>query len=206
MAFIGIKIPADVARLFRGLDLPGERVAESEFHITVLMFEEDWPIKEVGKAMQASFDVLKDTEPFSISINQVTCFPKRQDNPCPIVAKVKSKELDKVNNELKKKFDSEDVEYSKTFKEFKPHVTLSYADEEIDSMDVKPKIEFTVTELILWGGDNGDDRIFITFPLKGVVTKKNSYLLQKVKVFEKLSKKEENTILTRTVERRKLQR
>lgn len=202
MAFIGIKIPADVARLFRGLDLPGEKVAESEFHITVLMFEENWPIKEVGKAMGASFEVLKDTEPFQVSVEEVTCFPKREDNPCPIIAKIKSKELQKVNSDLKKQFDKSDVEYSKTFKDFKPHVTLSYADKEIDSMDIKPKIEFTVTELILWGGDNGDDRIFITFPLKGIEVKKHSYLLQKVDVFEKLSRKEPNALLKRTVDRR----
>ncbi len=202
MAFIGIKIPADVARLFRGLDLPGVRVAESEFHITVLMFEENWPIREVGKAMEASFEVLKDTEPFQVSVDKVTCFPKREDHPVPLIAKIVSKELQKVNKDLKKQFDKDDVEYSKTFKDFKPHVTLSYADEEIKAIDIEPKIEFTVTELILWGGDNGDDRIFITFPLKGIAVKKHSYLLQKVEVFEKLAKKDSNAILTRTVERR----
>lgn len=206
MAFLGIRIPLDIARLFRGLELPGEKVAENEYHITILMFEENWPIKEVVKAMEASFEVLKDTEPFTISLDKVTCFPKREDNPCPIIMKVDSKELQKLNSNLKKEFDKANVEYSKTFKDFKPHITLSYADEEIDDMKIDSAMEFTVTEVVLWGGDDGDDRIFITFPLKGIVQKKHSYLLQKVDVFSKLSTKELNTILTKTRERRKFSR
>lgn len=203
MAFLGIKIPADIARLFRGLDLPGEKVAESEYHITVLMFEENWPIKEVAKAMESSFEVLKDTEPFTVSLDKVTCFPKREDNPCPIIMKVTSKDLQKLNSNLKKEFDKSNIEYSKTFKDFKPHITLSYADREIDDMKIEPAMEFTVTEVVLWGGDHGDDRIFITFPLKGIATKKHSYLLQKVDVFSKLSVKEPNAVLSRSTERRK---
>lgn len=206
MAFIGIKIPADVARTFRNLELPGERVAESEYHITILMFDENWPIREVAKAMEASFEVLNKTEPFLISCNTIACFPKQNDNPCPLIAKVKSKELQTLNSELKKEFDKGEIFYDKTFKNFKPHITLSYADKEIDEIKLDSPIEFIVHEVVLWGGDHGDDRIFITFPLKGVETKKHNYLLQKADIFYKLSKKDPNELLSHTVERRKLQR
>lgn len=204
MAFIGIRIPTDVARLFRNLELPGEKVSENEYHITLLVFDENWPIKHVAKAMEASFEVLENTEPFTISCNLVTCFPKREDNPCPLIAKVISKELKHLNTALKKKFDEEDVEYSKTFKDFKPHITLSYADKEIKDIKLDKEIEFTVNEVVLWAGDNGDDRIFITFPLKGVQAKKHSYLVQKAEIFYKLSGKDPEGLLTSTTERRKV--
>lgn len=201
MAFIGIKISADITRLFRNMDLPGERVPENEQHITVLCFEENWPIADVAKAMETAYEIIKDIEPFQVKTSAVTCFPKREDNPVPIIAKVESKELSKVNKELKVAFDKAGVDYKDNFKDFNPHITLAYADEEIDKIKIKP-VEFTVTEILLWGGDNGDDRIFITFPLRGVDTKKHSFLIQKVDVFHKLSSKSPEGFLSKTTERR----
>jgi len=205
MAFIGIKIAQDITRLFRGINLPGEKVSEAEQHITILCFEENWPIKELAKAMEAAFEVLSDVEPFQVSVSKITCFPKREDSPCPIIAKVEGKELLSLNKKLKSKFDKEKIDYKADFKDFKPHITLSYADEEIDDLKVSP-IEFTVTEILLWGGDNGDDRIFITFPLKGVSCKKNSFLIQKTNVFHKLASRDHDGVLSKTTERRVHQR
>lgn len=201
MAFLGIRIEPTVARLFRGIEVPGEKVAESEYHITVLMFEDNWPISEVADAMEATFDVVSKQEPFHIKIDEITCFPKREDNPCPIIARVKSKELQELNKDLKKGFDKHKVKYDKTFKDFKPHVTLAYADDEIKTEKIEP-VEFFVNEIVLWGGDNGDDRIFITFPLKNSEKKKNSFLLQKIDVFQKLSTKDPAGVLKQTTERR----
>lgn len=206
MAFLGIRIPAEVARTFRNLDLPGDTVSESEYHITILMFEENWPIKEVAKAMEAALEVISETKPFLVSTKAVTCFPKREGHPYPVISLIDSKDLHELNSDLKKSFDKADVEYSKTFKDFKPHITLSYSDEEVKKIKLDPKVEFVVHEVVLWAGDNGDDRIFITFPLKGIEQKKNSYLLQKVDVFQKLSSKDPNSVLTSTQERRSTER
>lgn len=201
MAFIGVKISADISRLFRDVDLPGKKVPENEQHITIVCFEENWAISELAKAMESSYEVLKDIKPFKVKTSVITCFPKREDNPIAIIAKVESDELAEVNKKLKSKFDKAGIEYLKTFKDFKPHITLSYADDEIEDMKISP-VEFTITEILLWGGDHGDDRIFITFPLRGVSTQKHSYLIQKTEVFHKLTSSKENGVLTKTVERR----
>lgn len=205
MAFLGVRIEPTIARLFRDIEVPGEKVAESEYHITILMFEKEWPISEVADAMEAAFEVASKQEPFHCKIDEVTCFPKREDNPCPIIAKVKSKELQDLNKNLKKKFDKDKVKYDKTFKDYKPHVTLAYADEEIKTLKIEP-VEFFINEIVLWGGDNGDDRVFVTFPLKNSEKKKHSYLLQKADVFQKLAGKPPGSVLTQTFERRKLPR
>lgn len=205
MAFLGIKVNSEVARLFRDLDVPGEKVAENEYHITILCFEENWPVKEVAKAMEATYDVLDKFKPLHIKTSKLTCFPKRPDHPCPIITKVDCKELKTLNESLKKSFDKHDVEYMKTFNDFKPHITLAYADEEIKDEKFEP-IEFFAHELILWGGDHGDDRIFVTFPLTACKEKKSSHLVQKANVFQKLSKIPTNGVLKQTKERRKVVR
>lgn len=205
MAFIGVKIPADITRLFRNLDIPGDKVPEHEEHVTILCFEENWPIKDVAKAMETAFEILKDVEPFQIKVSNVTCFPKHGDSPVAIIAKVDSKALHEVNDKLKSAFDKKKIDYMKNFKEFKPHITLAYGEDEIKNITITP-IEFTITEIMLWGGDNGDDRIFITFPLKGISTKKHSFLAQKADVFHKLSTKAPDAFLAKTTERRKAAR
>lgn len=205
MAFLGLKVPHEVARLFREIEIPGDKVAESDYHVTILCFDDEWPISEIAKAMEATFDVLNKFEPFHMETSVVTCFPKREDNPVPIIAKMKSKELMKLSDALRKEFDKQKIEYSKIFKDFKPHMTLSYAEDEIKDRKISP-IEFFVHEIVLWGGDNGDDRIFITFPLKGEKRKKSSYLLQKAEVFQKLAGKDPNSFFKPSVERRKIER
>ena len=205
MAFIGIKVSADISRLFRGLDLPGEKVSENEQHITILCFEENWAISSVADAMEAAYKVLKDVDPFKVKTDTITCFPKFDKDTCPVIAKIDSEELSEVNKKLKKAFDKAKIGYANNFKVYNPHITLGWAKEEIKDIKISP-VEFTVTEITLWAGDNGDDRIFITFPLRGIETKKHSYLVQKADVFHKLSSKSPDTILTKTVERRLLPR
>lgn len=205
MAFLGIRVPHETGRLLTGLDVPGERTAASEMHITLLCFEDNWPITEIAKAMEVTYDVVSKTKPFRVTIDEVDCFPKREDNPCPIIAPIKGAELHELREELAKAFDKEKIEFSKVFKDFKPHVTLAYNEEEIDSTEID-EVEFIVQELVLWGGDHGDDRIFVTFPLKGPKKHKHSMLIEKVNLFYKLAKNPEITHTVPSTERRKSER
>jgi len=201
MAFLGVKIVPEVARMFRNIDVPGKKEPENEYHITVVCFDADWPLKHVAKAMQATYEVLQDIAPFYVKSKKVTCFPKREDNPVPIIAAIDSDELHDLNKKLKKAFDKNNIGYMKNFKDFKPHMTLSFAQDEIKDIKIDP-VEFYVHELILWAGDNGDDRLFITFPLKGVEKNKHAYVIQYADVFYKLAQKDPNSVFTSSVERR----
>ena len=201
MAFLGIRIPHETGRLLSGIEVPGELEGTSELHITLLCFEKEWPIAEISKALEATYNVVSEIKPFLVTVEKVGCFPKRDDEPCPIIAKVKSDDLHDLNDKLKKEFDKCDVEYSKVFKDYKPHITLAYSDEELDECDIDP-IEFSVAEVVLWGGDHGDDRIFITFPLKGPETHKHSLLIQKAEIFQKMAGNPPQDYLTQSFERR----
>lgn len=204
MAFLGIRIPIECGRLLLGLDVPGKNTAASEMHITILCFEENWPITEIAKALETTYDSVSKTKPFRVTIDEVTCFPKRDDKSA-IIAPVKGAELHELHDKLAKEFDKEKIDFSKVFKDYKPHVTLSYNEEEIDTFEIEP-VEFMVQELVLWGGDHGDDRIFITFPLKGPEKHKHSMLMQRVDLFYKLAKKPDILHLTPSYERRKTER
>jgi len=174
-------------------------------HITLLHFEENWPISEMVKAIEVTYDIVSKVKPFLVMTEKVICFPQR-DGEAAIVAQVKSAELHELRDQLAKEFDKAKIEFSKTFKDYKPHITLSYNDKEIDEFDIDPPAEFVVQEIVLWGGDHGDDRIFVTFPLKGPEKQKHALLLQKAVLFEKLAKKLGNETLGPTTERRKVER
>lgn len=184
MAFIGIKINPHVSKILNKIDIPGEKEDTSQFHITLLCFEDNFPIEEISKAIEASYDVISKIKPFTIEIDEICCFPKRSDNPCPIIATIESKDLQEIHDKLAKEFDKYKVDYSKVHKDYKPHITLSYSDEEIEKFKID-KIEFEVYEIVLWGGDNGEDRVFITFPLENI--DKTSKLFHKINSFYTLS-------------------
>ena len=204
MAFLGIRVPTETGRLLKEIEVPGENVAKSEMHITLLCFEDNWPISELAKSLEAAYDIVSKIKPFRVTIDKVSCFPKHGDK-CAIIAPVKGAELHELHDKLAKNFDKEEIDFSKRFKDFKPHVTLSYNDEEIDDLDVD-EVEFQVQEVVLWGGDHGDDRIFITFPLKGPGKHKYSFLDQKIDTFYKLAKKPDIMHTIPSVERRKIER
>lgn len=202
MAFLGIRIPHEIGRLLQGIDVPGEKVSPSEMHITLLHFEENWPISEIAHALEATYDVVADIKPFIVETDSVTCFGS--DKPA-IVALVKGAELHEMREKLAKEFDDCKIEFSKNFPDYKPHITLSYNDEKIKDFEFD-KLEFSISELVLWGGDHGDDRIFVTFPLKGPEKQKHSMLLQKATIFEKLANNPPQDHFLPTKERRKTDR
>jgi len=206
MAFLGIRIPEQIGRLIAGLEVPGEKETPSEYHITILCFEDNWPISEITKATEAAFNVISETVPFLVKSSKVSHFPSHNDGPIPIIAPVDSKELHSLHKKLSKEFDKAKIDYKKTFKDYKPHITLAYSDDEHDDFKMEPKLEFSVNEIVLWGGDHADDRIFITFPLKGPERKKHSLLLQQIDVFEKIADNPLQDYLTHSYERRKLER
>jgi 2'-5' RNA ligase len=206
VAFLGIRVPVEVGRLITGLEVPGEKESPSEYHITILCFEDNWPISQVSKALEATYDVISKITPFKVKATKVSHFSPREGKPIPIIAPIESEELHDLREKLGKEFDDQEIEFNKTFKDFKPHITLAYSEDEHDDYKIDPAIEFVVNEVILWGGDHGDDRIFITFPLKGPARSKNALLIQKIEMFEKLASHPGQDYLTPTFERRRKER
>lgn len=202
MAFLGIRVNHDIGRLIHKLEVPGDKETPSEYHITILCFDDHWPISEISKALEATYDVVSKITPFKVKAEKVDHFPPREGKPVPIIAPIISEELYDLHKKLCSEFDDCKIDFKKTFKDFKPHITLAYAEDEHDDYKIEPAIEFIVNEVVLWGGDHGDDRIFITFPLKGPERTKHALLMQKVEMFEKLASRPGLDYLTPSFERR----
>lgn len=206
MAFLGIKIPESTGRLLDQIKVPGKKESISEYHVTMVYFGEECSIKEISKILETTYEFLQDVKPFTIKTSKVGCFPKGDNEGCPIIARVESDELHKLNDKLKEKFDKSDIEYSKKFKEFKPHITLAYADEEIDEFKID-KLEIEIPNLVLWAGDYGNNRLFVDFMLEGPQKEKEAaFLLQKADFFYKVAANQEQQFLTQTYERRTIER
>lgn len=188
MSFLGIKIPNECGRLLSTLDVAGEKESPSSYHITLLHFEDNFPIPEIAKALETTYDIISKIKPFTITVNTIGCFKPKEDKPVPIIAKIKSDDLSNLRKKLADAFDKCNIDFSKRFPDFKPHITLSYADELVDDYKID-SLDIAINEVVLWGGNNGEDRVFITFPFKisEEEKQKHSSLLNKIDIFYKLA-------------------
>ncbi len=175
MSFLGIKVPKETARLLSTIDVPGKKVDSNSLHITLLCFEEDMSINKISKAMQAAYEITSEQKPFTVKLNGLNHFPKGE-NGFPVICPISSKEILSFREKLAKKFDKEKISFRKNF-DFNPHITLSYSDDK-PSKEKFDKIEFAINDIVLWGGDDGEDKLFITFPLNLDIKKKSSFMIE----------------------------
>jgi len=176
MAFLGLAVPHETARLLGGIDVPGDREPTSHFHVTLFFFGDDLDINELAEIIRVAFGVTSQTKPFTVGTSLVTSFPS--DGNKPIICRVESDELHALRERIRKVFDEEGVEYSQRHPEFKPHVTLAYDDSGEDFSDRSiPTVEWGAHELVLWGGNSGDDKLVVSFPF--VLTTKAARVVQR---------------------------
>jgi 2'-5' RNA ligase len=162
MAIICLRVPHEVTRLLDTIDVPGSRVLGSEKHVTVLHLGDDVPIDTLSSAVAAIYNVTSNWKPFSAMLDRIESFPKNEDG-VPIIMPVTSPELLELHAALSKSLDEVGVSYSKKFPEYKPHVTLSYAEKAKGLGTIEP-LEWGVFDVILWGGEQGDGRLSAVFP------------------------------------------
>lgn len=162
MAFIGLRVPPELGRLLNTIEVPGEHVSGDTYHVTIAVLNDEVPIDDIAKATKAVFEVASKQKPFQVSLGKVSAFPGNSKG-FPIICLAESPELHELHAGITASLDAAGIEYSKKFPEYKPHVTLSYAQEEVEIPFESP-IVWTAYEVVLWGGDKGDERLSVTFP------------------------------------------
>lgn len=196
MAFLGLKVPYETARLLGQVKVEGEKEDLSSMHITILYLGKELPIEAVTRAIEVAYEVTSNTKPFTVKTQLVTSFSVNKDSGIPIIARVESAPLLALRNALTAAFDAEGVNYDKKYPEYKPHVTLAYKKPTGDSetgveypADQNiPQLEWGVGEMVLWGGDAGDEKLSVTFPFDLALSKKAAY-----RAFVRLAAKETST-------------
>lgn len=159
MAMIGLSVPESTARLLSDIEVPGSPSPEP--HITILNLGDDVPIETVAKMMVSAYSVVSKVRPFTVRTNIISCFPN--DGKVPVIAKVVSPALHTLRENLCKVFDDQGIYYSKSFKDYVPHVTLAWNTSVIEDFEV-PSVEWGAHELCLWGGNSGSGRVLVNLP------------------------------------------
>ena len=155
MAFIGIVVPADVARVLAQVEVPGTKTHPADMHITMAYLGENTPNEQLIKASAACVIEAEKQSPFTVGVSRITSFPSG-DTGIPVIGRIISPALHKFRESLCARMDSLGVEYSKKFA-YSPHVTLSYSEEPFTDLDIKP-MSWLVSRITLWGGDEGGER------------------------------------------------
>ena len=178
MAFLGIKIPEDIASKLKRIDVLGKK--EDDLHITLFYFPDKLEIEDISKTIEAVLEISEETNPFEISISEINCFSKG-DSGVPIKLEVESPKLIKIRKNLAGLLDEKGVQYSQKWPEFKPHITLSYAEKAIKPIKFKP-LKILISELCFWAGDWGPTKMVCTFPLEIQIEKKSVLSKQIIKL------------------------
>lgn len=162
MAFLGLSVPHETSRLFSEIEVNGDKTPIGSFHVTMIYVGKDVPIDVLAEAIKAAFVVTSETKPFTVRTSRVTCFPKNEDG-VPIICRVESDALHELRGRLVASFLKNGVAFNNKYPIYKPHVTLSYAEEEVEEFTI-PTLEWGAHELVLWGGDEGDRKLIVKFP------------------------------------------
>ena len=183
MAFIGLKVPHETARLLAQVEVDGEKSDLSSMHITMIYLGKNQPIEAITKATQVAFEVTSRSKPFMVETKTVSSFPPNPEDGIPLIALIESEPLHALRDALTAAFDAAGVSYDKKFPEYRPHVTLAYKKATGDSEvgleappdQTIPTVAWGAGEMVLWGGDKGDEKLMVTFPFALALSKSAMY-------------------------------
>ncbi len=164
VALLCLKLAPDTARLLTSIDVPGEKTDLDSKHVTLIYLGKELELEAILLAIQVTYQVLSSWTPFVLRTRLITAFPPSDKGIYPIVARIESADLHEMQGALREAFDEEDVPYDKKWPDYKPHATLSYAEEDMEPFKVPP-ITWSCTEVALWGGDEGETDLVCRFPL-----------------------------------------
>jgi 2'-5' RNA ligase len=170
MAMIAIPLSLDISRLFREVEIDSLGARDASDHITMFYLGDEIPIKKLVKIIPIVFDITSKTKPFSASCSKIISFPEGKKG-FPIIGEVKSSELLKFREQIKKEFKKNKIKFDEKFPEYKPHVTLGYSKTKPSSIKFS-KTNWSITQVGLYGGDEADSKFFVNFPFTLGIEKK----------------------------------
>jgi 2'-5' RNA ligase len=177
MAFLGLAVPAPTARILSEVDFGkfGDREPPGQFHITMCYLGKEVPIEKVAQMIAPILGVVAETKPFTVSTSRVTTFPANPEDGTPIIALIDSNELHAFRAKVCEALKGAGVSFSEKYA-YTPHVTLGYSQDPLVDADKAidftiPTVEWGAHEIVLWGGDTGDNRLIVTFPFSVAQTR-----------------------------------
>jgi len=147
-------------------------------HITIVIFGKDLASSAIGRLLDPILEATSGMQPFEVSTSRITVFEPKGDST-PLISLIDSQDLHWLHKRVREACDEEGIEYAKTFAEYRPHTTLEYLGKEAyanwEGDILFPPISWRVSEIKLFGGDEGAERLVVTFPLGAPRTKEASW-------------------------------
>ena len=187
MAMLAIPIPDNISKILQSIQMEGKLIKkDNSDHCTLIYFEDCLDMEDILKIIPVISDVVKEIKGFNLGVDSYTAFPEGKYG-FPIVCKIKNKDLMKMREKIRKALDSNDIKYSTKFKEFIPHITLSYQDEDVKSGKFD-EIIWPIKNISLYCGDSNKEKLYVEFPFEGSKEKYSSECLDEMSgYFEKLA-------------------
>lgn len=164
VALLCLKLAPDTARLLTSIKVPGEKTDLDSKHVTLIYLGKELELEAILLAIQVTYQTLASWTPFVLRTRLATAFPPSPEGKYPIIARIESDDLHEMQGALREAFDEEGVPYSNKWPEYRPHCTLSYAEEDMEPFKFPP-VTWSCTEVVLWGGDEGETDLICRFPL-----------------------------------------
>jgi 2'-5' RNA ligase len=157
----------------------GEPEDPAWYHVTMVYLGDDVPAETLEGCMSALLDVAGETEPFEAAVREVGTFaPHPEKGTVPVIGKVESDDLHRLRERVCATLKEHGVAYDEKFPVYRPHVTLAYSGDPAVHYDgaanknVDPGVRWEVTDIVVWGGDQGEDRVSMTFPFKTTMSER----------------------------------
>ncbi len=183
---IAIECPENVSSIIKDIELSGKCLKkELHHHITCFYFKDDIEMEKILKIIPIVYDITSKVKPFIISSSKYTSFPKGKYG-YPIIAQIKSKELVKLRNDIKKAFNDNDIEFDQKFPNFIPHLTIEYNKDEINDGKFN-EVAWQVNNIKLYCGDKNKEQMLVEFTFGNIIKNSSLFVDKFAEHFEKLA-------------------
>jgi len=164
VAFIGLRLPSIAATNLSEIQVPGDAIPMKEMHVTLAFLGEKVPIESVFRSMVCCYMAAKEFKPFDLTAAPVMSFSPDPEGRIPVIARLVTPALFALRERVVELLEKNGVEYSKRHPQYKPHVTLSYAQEPVKLQVIKP-VRWGAEWMTVWGGEEADQGIFCEIEL-----------------------------------------
>jgi len=161
-----MRVPVATAEQFAAIKVPGERELKDKMHITLAYLGENVPLSAVLKSVAVCLAIGAEFSPLSLTAAAVMCFPPDPEGRTPIIARLVTPALLTMRAALIQRLEQAKIDYSKKHPQYRPHVTLSYA-QAAQKPIVIPPVRWNSNSLTVWGGDHGDEIFSAEIQMRG---------------------------------------
>lgn len=157
MAIIALEVPRGVGQYLQRLDVPGAKTPIEEMHVTIVQIDADLSPIDVANIAGVVADLTHTMRSFEVNLHTLSQFP-RNDHGVPVICPVVSEGLMLFQGRLVDTLDRAGIEFNKKFPVYKPHVTVSWAQESIAPASLVRPITWMTRDVVLWPTYNGAEQ------------------------------------------------